>query len=239
MNDRHMRRAAAALLALAAVAALYRGISVMRDKQPQETSGAAGRSNDTSVAKSVTASEELATGLERATFGGGCFWCTEAVYQQLRGVHSVASGYSGGRTKNPSYEQVCSGATGHAEVIQLTYDPMLVSYEELLEVFWKTHDPTTLNRQGADVGTQYRSVIFYHNDEQRKLAEHYKQELDAAGAFADPIVTEITAFDCFYPAEDYHQNFYRDNPRQPYCVAIVRPKVEKFRKVFHDKLKQP
>ena len=176
-------------------------------------------------------------GLEKATFGSGCFWCTEAVFQQLKSVHSAVSGYCGGHVKNPTYHAVCSGTTGHAEVIQVTFDPKVISYAELLEVFWQTHDPTTLNRQGNDAGTQYRSAIFYHNDEQRKLAEHYKQKLDASGAFRGSIVTEITAFSEFYPAEDYHQNYFQDNPRQPYCTAVIRPKVEKFKKVFQDKLK--
>jgi peptide-methionine (S)-S-oxide reductase len=175
--------------------------------------------------------------LETATFGSGCFWCTEAVFQQLKGVRSAISGYSGGQTKNPTYEDVCSGATGHAEVIQVVFDPREISYPELLEVFWKTHDPTTLNRQGADVGTQYRSAIFYHNDEQQRQAERYKRELDAAGAFAKPIVTEITPFSEFYPAEGYHQKYFQSNPRQPYCAAIIRPKVDKVRQVFADKLK--
>jgi methionine-S-sulfoxide reductase len=174
--------------------------------------------------------------LQKATFGSGCFWCTEAVFRELKGVHSVVSGYSGGRLKNPSYEQVCTGATGHAESIQITYDPQVISYEELLEVFWRTHDPTTLNRQGNDVGTQYRSVVFYHNDSQRQLAERYKQKLDASGAFSAPIVTEISPFEVFYPAEDYHQQYFELHGRQPYCQLVIRPKLEKFRKVFHDKL---
>jgi peptide-methionine (S)-S-oxide reductase len=175
--------------------------------------------------------------LEKATFGSGCFWCTEAVFQRLKGVHAVVSGYSGGRVPNPTYQQVCTGTTGHAEVIQVTYDPQTISFDELLEVFWQTHDPTTLNRQGPDIGTQYRSAIFYHNDQQRRLAEHYKQKLDASRAFRGPIVTEITAFTAFYPAEKYHQNYFNANPRQPYCAAVVKPKVEKFKKVFKDKLK--
>ncbi len=175
--------------------------------------------------------------LQKATFGSGCFWCTEAVFQQLKGVHSAVSGYSGGHVTNPTYEQVCSGHTGHAEVMQVTFDPKLISFAELLEVFWQTHDPTTLNRQGNDFGPQYRSAVFYHNDEQRELAEHYKQELNASGMFRAPIMTEITAFNEFYPAENYHQNYFVDNPRQPYCAAVIRPKVEKFQKVFKDKLK--
>jgi peptide-methionine (S)-S-oxide reductase len=167
-----------------------------------------------------------------ATFGSGCFWCTEAVFQQLNGVRSVVSGYSGGRTMQPTYEQVCSGATGHAEVIQVAYDPRVVSYEKLLEAFWKSHDPTTLNRQGNDVGTQYRSVIFHHDDQQRRLAEEYKARLDAAGAFGRPIVTEISPFEAFHPAEEYHQQYYRRNPSQPYCALVIGPKLEKFRRAF-------
>lgn len=175
--------------------------------------------------------------LSTATFGNGCFWCTEAIFQQVDGVHSVVSGYIGGFIKNPAYREVCAGTTGHAEAIQITFDPKVVSYAELLEIFWKTHDPTTLNRQGNDVGTQYRSAVFYHDEEQKQLAEHYKQELDASGVFADPIVTEITEATAFYVAEDYHQNYFNDNGRQPYCRVIIQPKVEKFRQVFGDKLK--
>ncbi len=178
-----------------------------------------------------------ADGLEQATFGSGCFWCTEGVFQRLKGVHSVVSGYSGGRVENPTYEQVCTGNTGHAEVVQLTFDPSVVTYDELLEVFWRTHDPTTLNRQGKDVGTQYRSAIFYHNDRQRQLAERYKQQLNASGSFDGAIVTEIVPFDKFYPAELYHQNYFNLNPRQPYCQFVVGPKIEKFKQVFKDKLK--
>ncbi len=173
---------------------------------------------------------------ETATFGTGCFWCTEAVFQQIRGVKRVVSGYTGGQRPNPTYEEICTGRTGHAEAIQLTYDPAAVSYPELLEVFWRSHDPTTLNRQGADVGTQYRSAIFYHTERQRELAERYKQKVNEAGVFASPIVTEITPAATFYPAEQYHQNFFNDNPRQPYCQAVVGPKVEKLRQVFRGRL---
>jgi peptide-methionine (S)-S-oxide reductase len=176
-------------------------------------------------------------GSEKATFGAGCFWCVEAVFRRLKGVESVVSGYSGGKVKNPTYKQVCTGRTGHAEVVQITYDPKQITYPELLEVFWGTHDPTTRNRQGNDVGTQYRSVIFYHNDQQRESAEHYKEKLNAAKAFRAPIVTEITPFGEFYPAEKYHQDYYELNSRQPYCQLIIRPKVEKLKKVFGDKLK--
>jgi peptide-methionine (S)-S-oxide reductase len=177
--------------------------------------------------------------LQKATFGSGCFWCSEAVFQQLKGVESVVSGYSGGFFKNPTYQEVCSGQTGHAEVIQITFDPRVISYPELLEVFWKTHDPTTLNQQGADVGTQYRSVILYHNQEQKELAEHYKKELEAEHAFRKPIVTEISEASEFYPAEDYHQNYYNGHKGQDYCAAVIHPKVSKVKKVFRDKLKEP
>lgn len=172
-----------------------------------------------------------------ATFGAGCFWCVEAVFQQLEGVEKVESGYSGGHVKKPTYKEVCTGNTGHAEVIQITYDPNIISFEELLEVFWKTHDPTTLNRQGNDVGTQYRSVIFYHDENQKALAEKYKKKLEEEGVFDDPIVTEISPFTEFYVAEDYHQNYFNENGGQPYCSFVIAPKVEKFKKVFKDKLK--
>ncbi|CAN5146685.1 peptide-methionine (S)-S-oxide reductase MsrA [soil metagenome] len=173
-----------------------------------------------------------------ATFGNGCFWCTEAIFQLLKGVSKVESGYSGGHVKNPAYREVSNGTTGHAEAIQITYDPTVISFEELLEVFWKTHDPTTLNQQGADKGTQYRSAIFYHDDEQKRLAEEYKQKLDKAHIWDSPIVTEITPFTNFYKAEDYHQNYYNLNSGQGYCRAVIVPKLEKFRAVFKDKLKE-
>ncbi len=176
--------------------------------------------------------------MEIATFGAGCFWCVEAVFMNLNGVEKVESGYMGGHVKNPTYKQVCNGDTGHAEVIQITYNPDIVSFKDLLEVFWKTHDPTTLNKQGNDVGTQYRSVVFYHSEDQRREAEHYKTELDASKAFNQPIVTEISPMDTFYVAEDYHQNYYNQNSGQPYCAFVIRPKVEKFRKVFGEKLKE-
>ncbi len=176
--------------------------------------------------------------LEKATFGAGCFWCVEAVFQQLNGVHQVVSGYSGGEVENPSYKEVCTGRTGHAEVAQITYDPEVISYEDLLYVFWRTHDPTTLNRQGADVGTQYRSVIFYHDEEQKAIAEKSRRETDASRVWPNPIVTQIEPLRNFYPAEDYHQNYYRENPYQPYCVAVIDPKVRKFKKEFADRLKE-
>jgi peptide-methionine (S)-S-oxide reductase len=175
--------------------------------------------------------------LDTATLGSGCFWCTEAMFQDLKGVKSVVSGYSGGHVDNPTYQQVITGRTGHAEVTQIIYDPAIISFDELLEVFWQTHDPTTLNRQGNDVGPQYRSAVFYHNDKQKELAEKYKKALDQSGAFDKPIVTEITAFEKFYAAENYHQNYYKLNGQQPYCVYVIKPKVDKLKKVFADKLK--
>jgi peptide-methionine (S)-S-oxide reductase len=178
-----------------------------------------------------------ASGLEQATFGAGCFWSTQAEFQQLIGAHSTVCGYSGGAVENPTYEQVCTGTTGHAEVVQITFDPKVISYSDLLEVFWHTHDPTTLNRQGHDVGTNYRSVIFYHTLKQREAAELSKRKLEAPAAFGAPIVTAIVPFSAFYPAEDYHQNYYMDHPGQPYCAAVIRPKLETFAKTFPDKLK--
>ncbi|MFC5534283.1 peptide-methionine (S)-S-oxide reductase MsrA [Rhodocytophaga aerolata] len=173
-----------------------------------------------------------------ATFGAGCFWCVEAIFQQLDGVQKVASGYSGGQVDNPTYKQVCSGTTGHAEVIQITYDPAKISFEELLEAFWSSHDPTTLNRQGADIGTQYRSVVFYHTEQQRNLAEAFKKQLNDEKAFGKPVVTEISPFTKFYVAEDYHQNYFNENGDAPYCRVVIAPKLDKFKKVFKDKLKK-
>lgn len=178
------------------------------------------------------------TQLDTATLGAGCFWCVEAVFQNLEGVEKVVSGYTGGKIKNPTYREVSSGLTGHAEVAQVYYDPKKVSFDEILEVFWQTHDPTTLNRQGADAGTQYRSAVFYHNEEQRTKAEAYKAALDKSGAFDQPIVTEITPIGVFYPAEDYHQNYYNQNGSQGYCQYVIKPKVEKFKKVFPGKVKK-
>ncbi len=174
---------------------------------------------------------------EIATLGGGCFWCVEAIYQDVRGVEKVASGYAGGEVDNPTYRQICSGNTGHAEVVQITFDPAVISYEEILFIFWRIHDPTTLNRQGADVGTQYRSVIFYHDETQKGIAERSKAETDQSDLWFSPIVTEISSFDKFYVAEDYHQEYYRWNANQPYCRAVIDPKVRKFRKAFAGKLK--
>lgn len=188
----------------------------------------------TTMKKNINSPE----GLQLATFGSGCFWCTEAIFQNVKGVEKVESGYSGGKVKKPTYKEVCSGLTGHAEVVQITYDPTVITFDELLEIFWQTHDPTTLNRQGADVGTQYRSAIFYHTDTQKELAETYKRKLDESGAFNSPIVTEITPYSEFYKAEDYHQNYYNLNSNVPYCNLVIKPKLEKFKKVFAEKLQQ-
>ena len=176
--------------------------------------------------------------LDTATFGTGCFWCTEAIFQQLEGVEKVVSGYSGGHVVNPTYEEVCSKTTGHAECLQVVYDPAKITYDELLKVFWEVHDPTTLNRQGADAGPQYRSVIFYKNEAEKTLAEKYKAELDKSGAWDKPIVTTLEPMTVFYPAEAYHQNYYNNNTSQGYCQFVIRPKLEKFEKVFKDKLKK-
>lgn len=179
----------------------------------------------------------MSEGREVATLGGGCFWCLEAVYEQLQGVERVVSGYSGGQVENPTYNAVCSGTTGHAEVVQVTFDPAVVSFREVLEVFFTIHDPTTLNRQGADVGTQYRSAVFYHSDEQRRVAEETIRDLEAEEVWEDPIVTQVTPFTGFYPAEDYHQGYFRAHGRQPYCQVVIAPKVAKFRQKYLSRLK--
>ena len=176
--------------------------------------------------------------MAKATFAGGCFWCTEAVYKEIKGVNEVTSGYIGGKNPNPTYKQVCTGLTGHAEAVEIEYDPDLVPYEKLLEVFFATHDPTTLNRQGADSGTQYRSGVFYHDDEQKQIADKVIERLNVARVFPQRIVTEVTEASTFYPAEDYHQDYFENNPFQPYCQAAVSPKVAKVRKVFKDLLKE-
>ena len=175
---------------------------------------------------------------ETADFGEGCFWCTEAFFQRLEGVYKVISGYGGGHVENPTYEQVCDKNTGHVELARIVYDPARITYDELLEVFWKTHDPTTIDRQGNDAGPQYKSVIYYHNEEQKQKAIHYKEKLDKSGAFDKPIVTLIEPYKNFYPAEQYHQNYYNDNQNQGYCRFVIAPKLEKFEKVFKDKLKK-
>ncbi len=200
------------------------------EKKTKMTITTSTASNQQSAVPSTTATAVLAN---------GCFWCTEAIFEQLNGVISATSGYTDGHVKNPSYKQVCSGETGHTEALEIVYDPSKISFDELLEVFWETHDPTTLNRQGADVGTQYRSGIYYLNAEQKEKAEKYKAELDKSGAFDNPIVTEIKPFSVFYAAENYHQEYFENNENNnPYCKMVIRPKVEKFRKVFKDKLKK-
>ncbi len=176
--------------------------------------------------------------LETATFAGGCFWCTEAIFKRIRGVHSVTSGYAGGHVENPSYGQVSGGRTGHAEAVQVTFDPQVVSYDSLLDVFWSTHDPTTLDRQGADVGHQYRSAIFYHNEEQRRAAEASRDRWQASGKFNDKIVTSIEPFTRFYPAEDYHQDYYAANPHASYCSIVIEPKIRKLLRDFRDEVKE-
>lgn len=181
---------------------------------------------------------DITSGMDTITLGAGCFWCVEAIFRQLEGVQSVVSGYSGGQVKNPSYREVCNGTTGHAEVCQLVYDPNVISLENILEVFFQTHDPTTLNRQGADVGTQYRSAIFYHTEDQRQVAESVKEDLIKADVWSNPVVTEITAYSNFYKAEDYHQQYFENNKDAPYCRAVIQPKIDKFEKVFKDRLKK-
>ena len=188
-----------------------------------------------SPSDSRSATSDAATSL--ATFGGGCFWCTEAIFDRVAGVESVTSGYAGGKTDDPTYKEVCSGTTGHAEVVQIRFDPTQVSYADLLEIFFKTHDPTTRNRQGADVGTQYRSIVLFHSDDQKAVAQEVIRELDAAEIYPRPIVTEVKAFDTFFPAEVEHQEYYDLNGSQPYCRAVIQPKVEKFEQVFREKLK--
>ena len=193
-----------------------------------------GRLRGTPAEATVVEPVEAPAGMAKATFASGCFWCSEALFKQLKGVKSVVSGYSGGSSKNPSYAEVTRGTTGHAEAIQITYDPSVITYPELLEVFWKTHDPTTPNQQGHDIGPQYRSVIFYHSEEQKQLAENYKKKLDASGVFDRPIVTEIVPFAEFYRAEDHHQNYYATNSQQTYCRYVIGPKPEKLNALFHD-----
>ena len=190
--------------------------------------------------KNLIMNDEMTTNsktMDTATFGTGCFWCTEAIFERLNGVVKVISGYTGGSVVNPTYEEVCTGTTGHAEACSIIYDSAVISYDELLEVFWKTHDPTTLNRQGNDVGTQYRSAVFYHSEQQKLLAEHYKAAINESGAYPNPIVTTIEPYSTFYTAEGYHQNYYNANPGQMYCRYVIQPKVEKFEKIFKDKLK--
>lgn len=185
----------------------------------------------------MTEAKRGRNGLDVATLGGGCFWCLEAVFKEVEGVEQVVPGYSGGHVPHPTYEQVCTGDTGHAEVVQITFDPEIISYRELLEIFFAIHDPTTLNRQGADVGTQYRSIILYHSPEQRETAVRLIEELDASGLWEDPIVTQVEPFSAFYPAEEYHRDYFARNPNQPYCSLVIAPKVRSFRQKFAGRLK--
>jgi len=209
----------------------FLGMAIASCAQPSKT----GTMNTNDQAdKNKTVSQ---TGIDTATFGGGCFWCMEAQFQLLKGVVKVESGFAGGHVKNPSYHEVCNGTTGHAEVTQIYYDKSVITFDQLLEAFWGAHDPTTLNRQGNDVGTQYRSIILYHNPEQQRLAEGYKKRLTESGAFSGPIVTEIAPFTVFYKAENYHQDYFKENGSEPYCQFVIAPKVEKFKKVFQSKLK--
>ena len=222
-------------IGLGSAVAIYLGASFVMS----ELSAIAGPDEPQSQSATGTTLEPAKPpdGMAMATFGNGCFWCTEAVFQRLKGVNTVVSGFSGGTVRNPTYRQVCTGTTGHAEAIQITYDPKEISFEDLLAVFWHSHDPTTKDRQGNDVGTQYRSVIFYHSDEQKQLAEKYKKKLDASGLFNLPIVTEIVPFSEFYRAEGYHQDYYNQNSRQPYCRIVIGPELEKLNELFHDRLK--
>lgn len=201
-------------------------------------SGSAQPNNEKKL--TIMHNEPIPSGIktDTAIFGEGCFWCTEAFFQRLEGVYKVESGYGGGFVENPTYEQVCDKNTGHVELARIVYDPSKITYDELLEVFWKTHDPTTMDRQGNDVGPQYKSVIYYENEEQKQKAIHYKEKLDKSGAWDRPIVTVIEPFKNFYPAENYHQNYYNDNQNQGYCRFVIAPKLEKFEKVFKDKLKK-
>ena len=201
------------------------------------SAGCRPKTNNVTKDEKINMSDQ-STKLDTATFGEGCFWCTEAVFERLNGVKSVVSGYSGGSVPNPTYEAVCTGKTGHAEVTQIIYDPAEISYQELLIVFFRTHDPTSLNRQGADSGTQYRSVIFYHDDKQKELAEFAKKKINEEKLYDKPVVTEISPFKVFYKAENYHQDYYNNNPNQGYCVYVIAPKLEKFEKLFKDKLKK-
>jgi peptide-methionine (S)-S-oxide reductase len=211
--------------------AISMGCSLNKTNKPIKTSS---NTDERKMQESMIDS----TKLEKATLAGGCFWCIETIFQDLKGVEKVESGYSGGTTKNPTYQEVCTGRTGHAEVIQLSFDPSVISYEQILTVFFHVHDPTTLNRQGADAGTQYRSAIFYHTDEQKKTAEKVIADITKSALWDDPIVTEVTAFDTFYKAEDYHQNYYKNNPEKSYCSYVIAPKVKKFYKEFGHLIKE-
>ena len=235
-----MRGATLAAVGLVAAGFLATGVAAVMspdDPADRETAAADGTTGAPAGQPAIQRPPIDPDAVSAATFGSGCFWCTEAVFQELRGVVSVVSGYAGGTDADASYDRVKTGRTDHAEVVQVTYDPTQVDYATLLEAFWKTHDPTTPNQQGADIGPQYRSVIFYHDQEQKRLAEQYKAKLGASGAFSRPIVTQIAPYEAFYAAEDYHQNYYAENMYQPYCAVVIGPKLKKFRQVFADRLK--
>ena len=213
-------------------------VNINVDQEPQDPAKKTEQTGEKTTAKMTDKNDDKKAKMETATFGAGCFWCVEAIFQQLEGVKAVRSGYMGGHVDNPTYKQVCTGTTGHAEVIQVDFDPDVISFEELLEVFWKTHDPTTLNQQGADTGTQYRSAVFFHNKTQKERAEFYKKKLNEAKAFSSPIVTEVSEATKMYVAEDYHQNYFNNNQGNPYCRAVIPPKLEKLKRIFGDKLKK-
>jgi peptide-methionine (S)-S-oxide reductase len=230
------------VFAVGAVFAACSGAPSSAGPDPHSSSSAIAMAQNASAMSSTEASSPATTeprsdGLQEATFGSGCFWCTEAYFDALEGVESVVSGYSGGFVKNPSYKEICTGRTGHAEVTRIVFDPERISFAELLEVFFATHDPTTLNRQGNDVGPQYRSVVFYHNEEQKAIAEASKAAADESGTWSNPVVTEISPLINWYPAEDYHQDYFANNPNQPYCAVVIRPKMDKFKARFAEKLK--
>ncbi len=225
---RLVRSVVAPAVKLAAVAALLGSL-------PEALRSARGQENAASTPGGAIEPGRL----ETATLAGGCFWCTEAVFQRVRGVAQVRSGYAGGTVENPTYQQVCTGLTGHAEAVQILFDPTVLSYADLLEIFWKTHDPTTRNQQGPDHGPQYRSAVFYHSDRQREIAEAYRRQLDESKIFQKPIITEITPCTNFFEAEPYHQNYYQLNRRQPYCSRYISPKIKKFNQAFRDKLQTP
>lgn len=234
------RRIAAMISQVFAAAAVTAMLTGAECASSVSSSGAAfENATDSSGKEASSKSMDGKTDMKLATFGNGCFWCSEAIFQRLEGVEKVMPGYSGGHLENPTYEKVCTGTTGHAEAIQITYDPARISYDALLEVFWKTHDPTTKDRQGNDIGPQYRSVVFYHDPEQKKLAESYKARLEAEKIWDRPIVTEIAPFSKFWPAENYHQDYYDRNKSKSYCTLVITPKIEKFKKIFKDRLKKP
>lgn len=237
MKRLHVIRTVLERLALSGLTALLAGCALQASSRP-DVAGPQKERETKPMEQTHSTPFHFPAGREVATLAGGCFWCTEAIFQELKGVEQVESGYTGGQTANPTYEEVCSGRTGHAEAVQITFDPRLLDYRDLLRIFFATHDPTTLNRQGADVGTQYRSAIFYHNDAQRQAAQEVIREMESAKIWPNPIVTEVTPFSIFYRAEDYHQEYFERNAYKPYCQMVIAPKVAKFRKQYREKLKR-